>query len=315
MPARAEGVLYIMKQNYYYLIAGLPELSLDDNKLNLTVRDFRELYYPELTADDRVLLNLVYLNYDNANLLLLLKDKEAQLGEEGLYSREELLDIIEAARSEEAPERKYPRYMYDFVKEASPNPSQGGESGSAMSEGSLSLGEGGGRGCFPEDRLAQLYYAHAMNQGNEFVTRWFEFNLNLNNFLTAITARRYKLDAKSLIVGDNEVAKALRTSNSRDFGLTGVMDSFEEILRISEIENLVERERRLDVLKWEWMEEASFFDYFSVEKLFSFLIKVQIIERWINLDAEAGGEMLRSMIQQLKDEVKVPQEFTINNKK
>ena len=285
-----------MKQNYYYLIAGLPELSLDDNKLNLTVRDFRELYYPELAADDRALLDLVYLSYDNANLLLLIKDKEAQLGEEGLYSRDELLAIIEAARAEEAPECKCPRYMYDFVVESESE-------------------ENAAEGLFPEDRLAQLYYAHAMNQGNAFVARWFEFNLNLNNFLTAITARRYKLDVKSLIVGDNEVAKALRTSNSRDFGLTGVMDSFEEILRISELENLVERERRLDVFKWEWMEEASFFDYFSVEKLFAFLIKVQIIERWISLDAEAGGEMLRGMIQQLKDEVKVPQEFTINNKR
>lgn len=304
-----------MKTNYYYLIAGLPELSLEDNKLHLTVREFREAYYPELADEDRRLLDLIYLAYDNANLLLLIKDKEAALETEGLYTKEQLLGIIEAARAQEAPDRNYPRYMYDFVQEASPNLSQGGELGSAMSESSLSSGEGGGRGCFPEDRLAQLYYAHAMNSGNAFVERWFRFNLDLNNFLTAITARRYKLDVKNLIVGNSEVAKALRTSNSRDFGLTGLMDSFEEIMRISEIENLVERERRLDVFKWEWMEEASFFDYFSVEKLFAFLIKVQIIERWMTLDAEAGGELLRSMIRQLKEEVKVPQEFTINTNK
>ena len=297
MPARAVGVLFIiMKQNYYYLIAGLPELSLDDSKLGTTVREFRELYYPELAADDRVLLDLIFLSYDNANLLALLKDKEADIVEGGLYSSEELLGIIEAARAEEAPDRQYPRYMYDFV---------------AQMESEESAAEG----IFPEDRLAQLYYAHAMNQGNAFVERWFAFNLDLNNFLTAITARRYDLDVKPLIVGDNDVAKALRTSNSRDFGLTGVMDGFEEVMRISEIENLVERERKLDVLKWEWMEENSFFDYFTVEKLFAFLVKIQIIERWISLDAEAGGEMLRSMIRQLKDEVKVPQEFTINNKK
>ena len=300
-----------MKTNYYYLIAGLPELSLEDNKLHLTVREFREAYYPELADEDRRLLDLIYLAYDNANLLLLIKDKEAALETEGLYTKEQLLGIIEAARAQEAPDRNYPRYMYDFVQEASPNPSHGGELGSAMSESSLSSGEGGGRGCFPEDRLAQLYYAHAMNSGNAFVERWFRFNLDLNNFLTAITARRYKLDVKNLIVGNSEVAKALRTSNSRDFGLTGLMDSFEEIMRISEIENLVERERRLDVFKWEWMEEASFFDYFSVEKLFAFLIKVQIIERWMTLDAEAGGELLRSMIRQLKEEVKVPQEFRV----
>ena len=296
MPVRAEGVLYIMKKNYYYLIAGLPELTLDDSKLGITVREFRELYYPELADDDRALLDLIYLSYDNANLLTLLKDKEAAIAEGGLYTSEELLAIIEAARAEEAPDRNYPRYMYDFV---------------AQMESEESAAEG----IFPEDRLAQLYYAHAMSQGNVFVERWFAFNLDLNNFLTAITARRYNLDVKPLIVGDNEVAKALRTSNSRDFGLTGVMDGFEEVMRISEIDNLVERERKLDVLKWEWMEENSFFDYFTVEKLFAFLVKIQIIERWITLDAEAGGEMLRGMIRQLKEEVKVPQEFTINNKK
>ncbi len=285
-----------MKKNYYYLIAGLPELSLDDSKLGITVREFRELYYPELSADDRALLDLIYLSYDNANLLLLLKDKEAAIVEGGLYTSEELLGIIEAARAEETPDRNYPRYMYDFV---------------AQMESEESAAEG----IFPEDRLAQLYYAHAMSQGNVFVERWFAFNLDLNNFLTAITARRYNLDVKPLIVGDNEVAKALRTSNSRDFGLTGVMDGFEEVMRISEIDNLVDRERKLDILKWEWMEANSFFDYFTVEKLFAFLVKIQIIERWISLDAEAGGEMLRDMIRQLKEEVKVPQEFTINNKK
>ena len=285
-----------MKKNYYYLIAGLPELSLDDSKLGITVREFRDLYYPELADDDRALLDLIYLSYDNANLLSLLKDKEAAIAEGGLYTSEELLGIIEAARAEETPDRQYPRYMYDFVAQ-------------------LESEESAAEGIFPEDRLAQLYYAHAMSQGNAFVERWFAFNLDLNNFLTAITARRYNLDVKPLIVGDDEVAKALRTSNSRDFGLTGVMDGFEEVMRISEIDNLVERERKLDVLKWEWMEDNSFFDYFTVEKLFAFLMKIQIIERWISLDAEAGGEMLRGMIRQLKEEVKVPQEFTINNKK
>ena len=293
---RGRLLIYFMKQNYYYLIAGLPELSLDDSKLGTTVREFRELYYPDLADDDRALLDLIYLNYDNANLLLLLKDKEAAIAEGGLYTSDELLTIIEAARAEEAPDRNYPRYMYDFVQQ-------------------MESEESAAEGIFPEDRLAQLYYAHAMSQGNAFVERWFAFNLDLNNFLTAITARRYNLDVKPLIVGDNEVAKALRTSNSRDFGLTGVMDGFEEVMRISEIDNLVERERKLDVLKWEWMEENSFFDYFTVEKLFAFLVKIQIIERWITLDAEAGGEMLRGMIRQLKEEVKVPQEFTINNKK
>ena len=35
---------------YYYLVAGLPDLSLEDSKLNYTVADFKKEIYPELSA-------------------------------------------------------------------------------------------------------------------------------------------------------------------------------------------------------------------------------------------------------------------------
>ena len=33
---------------YYYLVAGLPELTLEDSKLSYTVADFRTELYPAL---------------------------------------------------------------------------------------------------------------------------------------------------------------------------------------------------------------------------------------------------------------------------
>ena len=43
------------------------------------------------------------------------------------------------------------------------------------------------RGAFrAEDTLAACYYAYAMNCGNQFVSSWFEFNLNVNNILAAL---------------------------------------------------------------------------------------------------------------------------------
>ena len=59
---------------YYYLIAGLPELSLEDNKLNYTMASFREELYPELSKNDREIVDLLYLKFDNKNLLILLKE-------------------------------------------------------------------------------------------------------------------------------------------------------------------------------------------------------------------------------------------------
>ena len=160
-----------------------------------------------------------------------------------------------------------------------------------------------------EDRLAALYYGYAMKCGNRFVSSWFEFNMTMNNILVALTARKFKMDVAPLIVGDTEVCEALRTSTSRDFGLAGEVDILEQLVKISETAELLEREKKIDQLRWEWMEEASFFDYFTIERLFVFLLQLEMIERWISLDKEKGNRMFRSIIATLKDEVKIPAEF------
>ena len=57
---------------YYYLVTGLPELSLEDNKLSYTVSDFKKEFYPQLSKEDQKLVDLYYLKFDNSNLLTLL---------------------------------------------------------------------------------------------------------------------------------------------------------------------------------------------------------------------------------------------------
>ena len=42
-----------MSSKYYYLVAGLPELSLEDSKLSYTVADFKTEIYPGLSASDQ----------------------------------------------------------------------------------------------------------------------------------------------------------------------------------------------------------------------------------------------------------------------
>ena len=80
--------------NYYCLVAGLPDLSLEDGKLNYTVANLKSEIYSELSEKDRKLIDLFYLKFDNANLLKLLKDKEAATDFEGNYSQNELLALI-----------------------------------------------------------------------------------------------------------------------------------------------------------------------------------------------------------------------------
>jgi hypothetical protein len=105
------------------------------------------------------------------------------------------------------------------------------------------------------------------------------------------------------------VCDALRTSGARDFGLSAEVDYIEALIKISEVAELMEREKRLDSLRWEWMDEQTFFDYFTVERLFVFLVQLEMVERWIMLDKEKGNQLFRNIINTLKNEVQIPAEF------
>ena len=70
---------------YYYLVAGLPELTLEDSKLSYTVADFKSELYSALSEEDRMLIDLFYLQFDNANVLILLIDKDAAIDRRGIY--------------------------------------------------------------------------------------------------------------------------------------------------------------------------------------------------------------------------------------
>ncbi len=86
---------------YYYLVAGLPELTLEDSKLSYTVADFKTEIYTGLSVSDQKLIDLFYLKFDNANVLKLLKDKEAAIDTRGNFSAEELAEYISTLKREE----------------------------------------------------------------------------------------------------------------------------------------------------------------------------------------------------------------------
>lgn len=275
---------------YYYLVAGLPELTLDDSKLSYTVADFRTEIYPGLSVADQKLIDLFYLKFDNANVLKLLKDKDAAIDLRGNYAAEELAEAMALIKEGgEMDAKVFPSYLSAFISDYFNT--------SAPEEMLL------------EDQLAALYYNYAMKCNNRFVASWFEFNLNINNILVAFTARKYKWDIARNVVGNTEVCETLRTSSARDFGLTGEVDYFDSLQKINEITELVEREKRIDSLRWNWMEDAIFFDYFTIERIFAFLLKLEMIERWMALDKEKGSQLFRSIIEELKNEVQIPAEF------
>ncbi len=267
--------------NYHCLVAGLPDVVFDGGKVTFSIDDFKKDIYPALSPADAKCIDLFFLAWDNENILKLLKQgAEAPLERTGCYTREELLDIIEAAKAGDARKAETPAYLYEFLEYYFKNEQH--------------------EGFLWADVLSTCYYRYATSSPNKFVAEWFAFNMNVNNLLVAMLARKYKLSVAEVVIGEGEVAEALRTSAARDFGLSTTIDYLETVQRLSENEQLQEREHQLDEMRWAWLEENSVFHYFTIERLFVFLQKLDIIARWAKLDSEKGMQRYTELVEELK---------------
>ena len=276
--------------NYYCYIAGLPDIQIDNAKSIPAQEEILDELKQILSKGDMALLDLLRLKYDNDNLLKFLANRDAELNPLGKLTSQDWAELIELIDNSDernpARDTRLLKYVLDFYTTIR----------NEQSDEKID---------FAEDFLAALYYKYGMQCKNKFVADWFEFNLNINNILTALTCRKYGWDIKSAIVGDNVVAETIRNSvSARDFNLKAEIDYFDALVSISETSNLLDREHRIDALKWNWLEENTFFSSFSIEKVLSFWLRCELMHRWDNLSMEEGAEIFRQMINDLKKDVK-----------
>jgi hypothetical protein len=271
----------IKKMNYYYLISGLPDIRLDEQKNVPSMAELRAELEAKLSEQDVKLLYLIYAKYDNRNLILYLENKEAELNPLGSYTADDLKDLTEHELMKADCSWNY---LVEFCKQ--------------HKDENFSFD-----GISAEDYLSGMFYEYAVKESNEFLHDWFEFNLNINNLQTAIACRKHGFDLQRFVLGDSEVARTLRKSNARDFGLKSIFAESEEIIRIAEETNLLVREKQIDELKWKWLEQHTFFSYFSVERVLAFVLKCELINRWKPLAQEKGTQIFRELLDELKAEV------------
>lgn len=268
---------------YYYLVSGLPDISPDDAKLSLGYTDYLDELMQSLSRHDAHLLSYFRMDYENRNLLAWLKDKEAALHPLGQLTAEDFQEQLQLIDFEErGPLPGVPPYFLTFLRE--------------RAEGLIAEGQ-------EENRLTALFYEYVSHCSNAFVREWFAFSQTLNNLLLALSCRKYGWDVESQLVGDSEIVQQLRTSTARDFGLSQLFPQTEAVLRLSEEEDLLEREKKTDRIKWDFLDELSSTCYFSVEVLLVYLIKLQSLERWMELDPRSGEEKFRALIASMKSTV------------
>lgn len=280
------------KRNYYCLVAGFPDLIPDDKKLHFSSVELRNYLREELHPADFDLVKLFYLPWDHENLINLLFETEFDWDDRGIYSREKLEQFVDKKQFELIDPAEFPPYFIDFIEFYHDDEEE-----------------------FPKIAavkfLTERWYTTLAESGNEFVAEFGQFKQNMANIMLALNGRKYDIPLDEAIIGDDEVTHALKKSRSRDFGLSGEINDIETIVQIFEIENILDRELKLDNHTWQFIDEITFFNYFTIEKVLGFVQKLFIVERWFELDKEKGQQIFNQLLDEIQSNFEFPEEFAI----
>ncbi|MBQ6964569.1 MAG: DUF2764 family protein [Bacteroidaceae bacterium] len=276
--------------NYYCLMAGLPDITLENTKHDVSIADLREELEAALSDSDKKVLYYFFLKNDCTNLVKLLKNPNAEIDDHGNLTMEQYVDLMTSAREMNFNVHRYPAFMSEFAREFAYNKDK--------------------EGYFPEDDMLYKFYSYAIKTcPNKMVRQWYKLNLDITNILTAFLARKNGWNVADFIQGEDEVTEMILTNNTKDFNLVNEKDYVVDLMKIVDCEDPVEKEKKIDAFKWLWLEEQTFFNIFSIEAVFAYLCKLDMLARWDKLDVEKGQETFRQIIENLRGEARVPEEF------
>ena len=279
----------MFKRNYYCLIAGLPDIHVDQKKIPFSLIELKQELQYQLHPKDYQLVEYLFLPYDNINFLNILQKNEAEFNQLGNYSESFFIDEIKE------PEN-LPGYMKKFLeayREENPiHPN-------------LSL----------ENQLTWLYFDFMLEQKNQFLRDIFTTIRDINNIFTVYNARKFGMNIENQMIGNYELTEAAKKTTSKDFSMASEITPIDEIIGIYENNDILEQEMSIDLLKWRHMNDLNTFNYFTIEFILAYVLKFIIVERWSNLDPDQSKKTFRKILTDLENSFQFSKDFNINEKR
>ena len=137
---------------------------------------------------------------------------------------------------------------------------------------------------FNEETLGAEFYTKAAGSKNRFIREYFDFDGRLRNMKVAYLAKRLDKQGEQYLV---EMPEA-------DF------DEGAHIQEILENADFVQREQKMDELKWEKASDIARMDYFNMNAVLAFLVKAKTVQRWAELDPVKGQEMFEKLVKEVR---------------
>ena len=281
---------------YYYLVASLNEYSLSGDSKQLDFNSIREEILNNISKSDSKLLSLMLSYWDIQNFLNVIEGRENQYSYIGNYTQEQIAyiamlygNVVEFA--EKTQEEK------DLLLEEFKNFKSDVKISAIFETIFKKVAEG------DDSPIAKLlleeYYRKLRWSRNKFLSAWGYYDRSVKNLSAAFEARKQERPIESEIIGKGLICRSiLENSKLVDFGLSE-REWVEEIIKILSSNDIIKKEKGLDIARWNFIEESLEFEYFSINFVLGYVMKLTMISRWLQLDEKIGREMFDKLVGQI----------------
>ncbi len=149
---------------------------------------------------------------------------------------------------------------------------------------------------FDKEQINPEFYKEALSHSKAFIREFFQFDLNVRNqkvrYLNQALGRAPEKDILKLTDPEAE-----------ETGLEPEEPEFKESAKLQGIlegHDILARERGIDDLYWEKIDEITLYDYLNFDKILGMMVKMMIIRRWLILDEESGREMFKKLVDEVR---------------
>lgn len=264
--------------NYYALVSGFREYALDAETKGFDIETILAEIGETVSARDMKCVRLLYTYYDCENMVALHDGRTA-------HNRLGRLSAEEAEQEMRSPKIMPARIARVLRAYANPEGEDAEDTDMSLSFARALFG---------------AYYEECAASPSRFLREWSEFDRTLRNVIAAATARSQGVPVETVTVGGGEVVEQLQRSSAADFGLRGELSYMDAVIAVVNDErNMLEKERKIDKIRWEMASELSTFDYFGIDAVLAYLVKVDMVARWSMLDRKYGREMFERLMAEL----------------
>lgn len=139
----------------------------------------------------------------------------------------------------------------------------------------------------PDMPDAELY-RRAAGCGNGFIRTFFDFDRRVRNTKVAF------------------INRSLERPAGQDILLLGEDEEFEEdpeVRDVLEKNDLLDREKGLDALYWDFIDEQNALKVFCLDVILGFTVKLKIVDRWLRLDPGKGRELFEKLVKEIRNQI------------